>query len=138
MNGNYSCIGGWFYWTGEVHILILSSLVSQDCEWEKKKGVSSRTCVSMTYVNELAFVGHQHDEERTVLINFHVRATIIADLIVCHDVRDGSAATHIDALGNVALAVGDCGHWLTIHRDSDVHHGLLVIIPCRCRVREGA
>ena len=77
--------------------------------------------------------------ERTVLIDFYIRAIVIADLVI-HDVRDRSAAAYIDALGNVALAVGGdgrgCGHWLTIH--GDVHHGLLVIIPCRRRAREGA
>jgi len=73
--------------------------------------------------------------DHTVLTNFYIRATIIADLVVRHDVRDRSATARIDVLGNVALAAGATdGHWLTIHRN--VHHGLLVTVPCRGRARE--
>jgi hypothetical protein len=60
-------------------------------------------------------------EGHNFLMNLHVRAIIVAFLVIHHDVRDGSTASRIGALENRVFAVGDDGRrrgqWLNIIRE---------------------
>jgi len=67
---------------------------------------------------------YQHDRTVTVLMNLHIRATVIPDLVVNYDVCDCSAAVHIGTL------VGGGGRAVEGHTSElgDIHHGLMKMI----------